>query len=59
MNKFNELKQLIADLESDANEFFKKNNKAAGTRTRVGLQKLKALASDIRVEVLNLQKKPK
>lgn len=51
MEKFTELKELIASVESDATAFFEKGNKAAGTRLRNALQKTKTLAQDIRNEV--------
>lgn len=51
MEKFNELKTLIASLEDDASKFFNKDNKSAGVRLRKGLQDVKALAQQLRVEV--------
>ncbi len=51
MEKFTELKELIALAEADATAFFEKNNKAAGTRLRNALQKTKTFAQDIRNEV--------
>jgi len=51
MEKYNELKTLIASIEDDAVKFYEKGNSAAGTRVRTGLQKVKALAQDIRNEV--------
>ncbi|MGN8068406.1 histone H1 [Mucilaginibacter sp. 22184] len=51
MEKFTELKELIAAAEKDAQAFFEKGNKAAGTRLRNALQKSKVLAQDIRNEV--------
>jgi len=51
MEKYNELKSLIASIEDDAVKFYEKGNNAAGTRVRTGLQKVKTLAQDIRNEV--------
>ncbi len=51
MEKFKELKELLGSAEVDAMAFYEKNNKAAGTRLRNALQKVKALAQDIRNEV--------
>lgn len=51
MNRFEQLKELIADMEGDFAKFYDKDNKAAGTRVRKGMQDLKALAQEIRVEV--------
>ncbi|MEH6306821.1 histone H1 [Olivibacter sp. CPCC 100613] len=51
MEKFAALKELIASAEKDAQAFYGKGNKAAGTRLRNALQNTKALAQDIRNEV--------
>ena len=59
MKKFNELKELIALIEADAEQFYSKGNKAAGTRVRVACQKLKSLASEIRAEVTEIKNKAK
>jgi len=48
MEKYAELKSLIASIESDAIKFYEKGNNAAGTRVRTGLQQVKALAQEIR-----------
>ncbi|SEL33285.1 histone H1 [Parapedobacter koreensis] len=51
IQKFNELKSLIDGLEGDADKFFNKGNSAAGTRVRKGLQEVKNLAQEIRLEI--------
>ena len=51
MKKFEELKNLVMGLESDFEKFYEKGNNAAGTRVRKGMQDLKNMAQDIRVEV--------
>jgi len=51
MEKFNELKDLVASLEADVVKFYEKNNKAAGVRVRKSLQDIKALAQSLRLEV--------
>jgi hypothetical protein len=51
MEKFNNLKHLIASAEKDAEAFYSKGNNAAGTRLRGAMQKLKVAASEIRKEV--------
>jgi len=51
IEKFNELKNLIASLEGDADKFYNKGNNAAGTRVRKGLQDVKNLAQTIRLEI--------
>jgi hypothetical protein len=51
MEKFTQVKNLIASLEADAEKFYSKGNSAAGTRVRKGMQDLKNLAQAIRLEV--------
>ncbi len=48
MEKFQQIKALIADLEADAEKFYEKGNKSAGTRIRKGMQDLKKLAQEVR-----------
>lgn len=57
MKRFNEVKDLILDLEGDFEKFYDKGNQAAGTRVRKGMQELKNLAQDIRVEVQDIKNK--
>lgn len=51
MEKFNELKTLIAGLEEDATKFFEKGNKTSGLKLRKGLQTIKAVSQALRLEV--------
>ena len=53
MKRFDELRDLVMSLEGDFQKFYEKGNQAAGTRVRKGMQELKNLAQDIRVEVQN------
>lgn len=55
MNRFDELKNLVMDLEGDFDKFYNKKNQAAGTRVRKGMQDLKTLAQEIRLEVQNVK----
>ena len=55
MSRFDELKNLVTGLESDINKFYEKGNKAAGTRTRKGLQELKKLAQEVRLEIQDIK----
>ena len=57
MKRFDELKDLVMSLEGDFQKFYDKENQAAGTRVRKGMQDLKNLAQDIRVEVQNIKNK--
>ena len=51
MEKFEKVKQLVSDIETDAAKFFNSGNGAAGTRVRKAMQDLKVLATEIRKEV--------
>jgi hypothetical protein len=51
MKRFEQLKTLILSLEGDFQKFYDKENSAAGTRVRKGMQDLKNLCQEIRVEV--------
>ena len=53
MNRFEQIRDLILSLEGDFNKFYDKGNQAAGTRVRKGMQDLKTLAQEIRIEVQN------
>ena len=48
--KFTALKDLISSLESDVAKIVA-GNKAARTRVRVGLQKVKTLAQELRIDI--------
>jgi hypothetical protein len=56
MNRFNEIKAIVDQLQDDMDKFFDKGNKTAGTRARKSLQDLKALAQEIRVQIQNSKK---
>ena len=53
MNRFEQLRDLVMNLEGDFDKFYNKENQAAGTRVRKGMQELKNLAQEIRTEVQN------
>ncbi len=57
MARFDEVKNLIMSLEGDFEKFYEKNNQAAGTRVRKGMQDLKTLAQEIRSEVQDTKNK--
>ncbi|WP_374163915.1 histone H1 [Arcticibacter sp. MXS-1] len=59
MEKFNQLKELVASMEADAEKFYNKNSGAAGTRVRKALQEIKTLAQEIRNEVTEIKNKDK
>ena len=51
MEKLNQLQQILNDLQADIDKFYNKNQNAAGTRLRKGLNSLRQLASDIRKDI--------
>ncbi|MFK7953335.1 MAG: histone H1 [Ekhidna sp.] len=51
MSRFTELQDLVNSLEGDFEKFYDKENNAAGTRVRKGMQEMKNLAQEIRLEV--------
>lgn len=57
MNKFNDLKGIVDALEADFGKFYNDGNNAAGTRVRKGMQELKNLAQEIRLNVQEIKNK--
>lgn len=57
MSRFSDLKAAVDGMEADFDKFYDKNNKAAGTRVRQGMQALKNLAQEIRTEVQDIKNK--
>lgn len=55
MKRFEQLKDLVESLEGDFSKFYDKQNSAAGTRVRKGMQDLKNLAQEIRIEVQDMK----
>lgn len=57
MKRFDQIRDLLMSLEGDFQKFYDKNNSAAGTRVRKGMQDVKNLAQEIRIEVQDLKNK--
>ncbi len=57
MKKFDEIRDHVMSLEGDFEKFYEKENQAAGTRIRKGMQELKNLAQEIRLDVQNIKNK--
>ncbi|WP_296621813.1 histone H1 [Marivirga sp.] len=57
MKRFEQVRDLIMNLEGDFEKFYDKENQAAGTRVRKGMQELKNLAQEIRIEVQDVKNK--
>ena len=57
MSQFSKVQDLVNSLEGDFEKFYDKGNQAAGTRVRKGMQDLKNLAQEIRIDVQNKKKR--
>lgn len=57
MSRFSEVQNLVNSLEGDFDKFYDKGNQAAGTRVRKGMQDMKNLAQEIRIDVQNIKNK--
>jgi flagellar biosynthesis/type III secretory pathway protein FliH len=55
MEQYKKLHSLVITLEDDFRKFYEKGNKAAGTRVRQGMQRLKGLAQEIRTDVQEIK----
>lgn len=55
--QFAGLKEIIESMEQDFEKFYGKDNHAAGTRLRHGMQELKSMANEIRKEIQEIKKK--
>ncbi len=55
MKRYQQLLDLVNSLEGDFSKFYDKENQAAGTRVRKGMQEMKNLAQEIRIEVQNMK----
>jgi hypothetical protein len=58
MKEFENMLKHVKSLEEDFIKFYDKDNKAAGTRIRKGMQDLKEMAQRIRLEVQNEKNEP-
>ncbi len=56
METYNKISELVQSMQTEADKFFGKGNKAAGTRLRAQCQELKELAQTLRVEVQDAKK---
>jgi hypothetical protein len=51
MSRYDEMNELMEELQPDITKFYDKGNKAAGTRARKTLQTMKKKAQEIRLEI--------
>ena len=59
MKIFNQIKDLIASVEQDADKFYNSGNSAAGTRVRKCMEGIKNLASQARKQMSEIKNKAK
>lgn len=57
MENYNKLKDLVQGAEFDADKFFNRGNKSAGTRLRKAMQEIKKTAQEVRIAVSEKKKK--
>ncbi len=55
MSRVSELQNLVDETKAEMEKFYEKGNKAAGTRARKGLQDLKKLAQEVRLEIQEIK----
>ncbi len=55
MDRIEQVRSLISELEPDMEKFYEKGNKAAGTRARKTLQEIKKVSQDIRLEIQDMK----
>jgi hypothetical protein len=55
MNRIEQVRSLISELEPDMEKFYEKGNKAAGTRARKTLQEIKKVSQEIRLEIQDMK----
>ncbi|MFO7448014.1 MAG: histone H1 [Ignavibacteriaceae bacterium] len=55
MNKLEDLRQAVQNLEADFQKFYEKGQSAAGTRLRKGLSELRKLAQDVRKDIQDVK----
>ncbi|MCC5915009.1 MAG: histone H1 [Balneolaceae bacterium] len=55
MDRIEQVRSMVAELEDDMNKFYEKGNKAAGTRARKQLQELKKVSQEIRLEIQDMK----
>lgn len=55
MNRIEQVRSLISELEPDLEKFYDKGNKAAGTRARKTLQEIKKVSQEIRLEIQEMK----
>ena len=55
MSRYDNFLSLVQNMKDDFDRFFDKNNKTAGSRLRKGLQELKKICQDLRMEIQDIK----
>lgn len=55
MSKFDELVELVEGAKEDAEKFYGKSNKAAGTRLRGAMMDISKMCKEVRTEVQDMK----
>lgn len=58
-NKFEQISEMISNLETDFAKFYEKGNNAAGTRLRKGLQEVSMFCKELRKDVTSVKESRK
>jgi hypothetical protein len=56
MSRFEQLKAITNSFEQEFDKFYEKGNHAAGTRVRMGMQDIKKICQEIRIEIIKKKK---
>ena len=59
MEKLNEMRELLNELEADFERFYINGRGLSGPEIRKGMQKMKVLCQDVRVNVMDILKQRK
>jgi len=54
--EFAKIKEIVTSIDEDIEKFYDKGNKSAGIRARVGLQDIKKIAQQIRLDISEVRK---
>jgi len=59
MNKINELKSMVANLDENTTKFYEKGNKTAGVRLRKELYEIRTFIQEVRKDISEKTKEAK
>jgi hypothetical protein len=59
MEQFEKIKEILEGLNEDVEKFYGKKNGTAGTRVRQGLQEIRKISQEMRLEISAIKKADK